>query len=86
MEVKLADSEKCGLLDRQASSWFLIHEFDSTLLNFFPLNLSYLRLMSSKQTVTVVDHPIATETPVFIEFVKLKIIGLRHPPFRIKKL
>ena len=28
--------------------------------------------MSSKQTVIVVDHPIETEPPVFIKFVKLK--------------
>ena len=40
--------------------------------------------MSSKQTVIVVDHPIETEPPVFIKFVKLKKIGLQHLPFPIK--
>ena len=39
--------------------------------------------MSSKQTVIVVDHPIATKTPVFIEFVRLKKLGLKLPPFLI---
>ena len=39
--------------------------------------------MSSKQTVTVVDFPTETETPVFIKFVKLKKLGLKLPPFLI---
>ena len=40
--------------------------------------------MSSKQTVTVVDFPTETETPVFIKFVKLKKIRIQHLPFPIK--